>query len=105
MTDVAHRGVGWNTSKIGIFLSIRGVFVLIVQMIYVPYVRKHGAVKAFRTGCLVFAPSLLLISFITLAAQHAPGLVWPVSIFMGCITTLGASFRLVVCRRARIDQL
>ena len=92
MTDVEHNGLGWDTSQIGTFLSTRGIFILVVQSIYVPYARKHGAVRCLRVGVLLYTPSLLIVPLVSLLAKHVPVLVWPMAICMGLMTTLGASF-------------
>ena len=92
MTEIEHGGLSWTTSLIGGFLSLNGVWIILVQSAYVPFARRFGARRAVVVGYALYLPALAMLPLTNRIARHAPGWLWPCMIANAILLVFGGGF-------------
>ena len=71
-TDVAHGGLGWSTTEVGITMAIGGVILLLFQIFIYPLaVKQFGHWKLYSLSMLFHVPMLFVTVFMGVASQAA----------------------------------
>jgi len=90
MTDVPHGGLGFNTDQVGFVLSLKGITIIVAQILYVGVASRIGALKVYKYTSIIYAIGLLGFSLCSLIARHVPSLVWPFLILLSILNSSDA---------------